>query len=72
MIRPAYCLFVSRSLLTVLWLACCGNGIAADRGLAENEHPLKPIDTTSPRATLQGILDATNKGFEIGYGQVQA
>jgi len=30
---------------------------------AGETHPLQPIDTSSPRATLQGFLEAANEGF---------
>ncbi|MEI6069713.1 MAG: hypothetical protein WCP96_20435, partial [Methylococcaceae bacterium] len=41
-------------LLLQLWV------IPADAGV---ESPLKPIDTSSPRATLQGFLEFMNKGY---------
>ena len=41
--------------------------IPADAGV---ESPLKPIDTSSPRATLQGFLEFMNKGFGTGVGLV--
>jgi MscS family membrane protein len=36
------------------------------------ENPLRPIDTSSPRATLQGFLEFMNKGFETGVGLVDS
>lgn len=39
---------------------------------ADEENPLRPIDTTSPRATLQGFLEFMNKGFETGVGLVDS
>ncbi|MEI6268784.1 MAG: mechanosensitive ion channel domain-containing protein [Methylococcaceae bacterium] len=39
---------------------------------AIEQNPLKPIDTSSPRATLQGFLDFTNEGYVMGVGQVQS
>jgi len=38
---------------------------------AGDAPPLKPIDTSSPRATLQGFLDFMNKGYEVGFGNLQ-
>lgn len=55
----------------VLLLAGFG-GLGTYAARADDRHPLRPIDTSSPRATFQGFLDATNKGYEIGYGQVQS
>ena len=48
-------------LLLQLWV------IPADAGV---ESPLKPIDTSSPRATLQGFLEFMNKGYAAGAGMV--
>ncbi len=39
---------------------------------AGDEPPLKPIDTSSPRTTLQGFLEFMNKGHEVGLGNLQA
>ena len=39
---------------------------------ASMESPLKPIDTSSPRATLQGFLEFMNKGYETGAGLVES
>jgi MscS family membrane protein len=33
-----------------------------------NNNPLKPIDTSSPRATLQGFIEFTNKAYSEGIG----
>ncbi len=35
---------------------------------AGEENPLRPIDTSSPRATLQGFLEFMNEGFGKGVG----
>jgi MscS family membrane protein len=35
---------------------------------AVDNNPLKPIDTSSPRATLQGFIEFTNKAHERGAG----
>jgi MscS family membrane protein len=39
---------------------------------ADEENPLKPIDTSSPRATLQGFLDFMNEGYRMGIGHLQS
>ena len=41
--------------------------IPADAGV---ESPLKPIDTSSPRATLQSFLEFMNKSYAQGAGMV--
>lgn len=33
-----------------------------------DSNPLKPIDTSSPRATLQGFIEFTNKAYSEGAG----
>ena len=39
---------------------------------AGEESPLKPIDTSSPRATLQGFLGFMDKGYGEGIGLIQS
>ena len=39
---------------------------------AGEENPLRPIDTSSPRATLQGFLEFMNEGFGKGVGLVDS
>lgn len=39
---------------------------------AGEDNPLKPIDTSSPRTTLQGFLEFMNKGYETGVGVVES
>ncbi len=41
-------------------------------GLASATNPLQPIDTSSPRATLQGFIATMDEGYEMGYGRVRA
>ena len=43
--------------------------IPADAGV---ESPLKPIDTSSPRATLQSFLEFMNSGYAKGAGIVES
>ena len=38
---------------------------------ADEENPLKPIDTSSPRTTLQGFLEFMNEGYKTGVGLIQ-
>ncbi|MDP3009105.1 MAG: mechanosensitive ion channel family protein [Methylococcales bacterium] len=35
-----------------------------------DNNPLKPIDTSSPRATLQGFIEFTNKAYSEGFGLI--
>lgn len=46
----------------ILWMLCVNPAGAAD------ECPLKPIDTSSPRATLLGFLEQMNKSYASGIG----
>ena len=39
---------------------------------AGEENPLRPIDTSSPRTTLQGFLEFMNKGFGTGVGLIDS
>lgn len=39
---------------------------------AIDNHPLKPIDTSSPRATLQGFLEFANQSYQTGAGFVNS
>ncbi|MGR8998811.1 MAG: mechanosensitive ion channel family protein [Gammaproteobacteria bacterium] len=39
---------------------------------AGEESPLKPIDTSSPRNTLQGFLEFMNEGYETGIGALES
>lgn len=48
----------------MLWAFCLIPASAADA------LPLKPIDTSSPRATLLGFLEHMNKGYSTGIGML--
>ncbi len=39
---------------------------------ASEEQPLNPIDTSSPRTTLQGFLETTNKSYAARTGMIQS
>lgn len=54
--------------LFALWLL----SLSAIPARASEENPLKPIDTSSPRATLQGFLEFMNEGYRTGYGAIQS
>jgi len=54
--------------LSVLWLCLLLVGSA----VANEANPLQPIDTTSPRATLQGFLETMNEGYAGRLGVIQS
>jgi MscS family membrane protein len=54
--------------ILVLW-AC---QLMAGSAFASEANPLQPIDTSSPRATLQGFLETTNKSYAIKTGLLQS
>ena len=54
-------------LWVALWMLVSVTGLAR----AGELNPLRPIDTSSPRATLQGFVETMNEGYETGYGRVR-
>lgn len=62
---PKPCLVV---VLLTLWLFQCW----ATPANADEVNPLRPIDTSSPRATLQGFLEFMNNGYGKGVRLVQS
>ena len=62
--------FVFKQRLFTTLLAFLVLQLWATPSVAIEENPLKPIDTSSPRATLQGFLDFTNAGYAVGIEQV--
>ena len=63
------CLPATRHALAVLLLAAT-LGHAA--GAAESHNPLKPADTSSPRATLNSFIDACNEVYGMILAQERA
>ena len=51
------------AVLLALWLFQLW---AMPANAAGEENPLRPIDTSSPRATLQGFLEFMNEGYGTG------
>ncbi len=51
-----------------VWLLQLGSGAV----LAGESNPLEPVDTASPRTTLEGFIRVMNEGYALGYGRVQA
>lgn len=58
--------------LVALLLAWLGLQLWAIPASAGEENPLKPIDTASPRTTLQGFIEFMNKGYGTGVGVAQS
>lgn len=54
-----------------LWAALWWVVLATGPARASELNPLSPIDTSSPRATLQGFVETMNEGYETGYGRVR-
>jgi MscS family membrane protein len=59
------------SLGIPLCLGLCLAVLVTDQARADELNPLRPIDTSSPRATLQGFVETMNEGYETGYGRVR-
>ena len=70
MTKTSRSFFVRKSCIaTVLLWVFQLMGSPAGAGEA---NPLKPIDTSSPRTTLQGFLEFMNEGYATGYGRMQS
>ena len=61
--RPAY---VRRVMLALIMIGL--SNLAYAGGDARHTHPLKPIDTSSPRSTLEGFVNSMNQAYPNGYG----
>ena len=70
--KPYRLFFIPKSRLVatllVLWVLQLWV-VPADAGV---ESPLKPIDTSSPRDTLQGFLEFMNNGYAEGAAKVES
>lgn len=68
--KPNRLLFLPQPLFLaaclILWAFCLSPADAVD------ELPLKPVDTSSPRATLQGFLEQMNQSYSSGIGMLNA
>lgn len=60
--------FMFKSCLVTTLIVLCMVALPAHAGV--NTNPLKPIDTSSPRATLQGFIEFTNKAYNKGVGSL--
>jgi MscS family membrane protein len=61
-----------KAALAVLLFPCWLLSWWAFPAVALDKSPLEPIDTSSPRTTLQGFLEFTNKASESAFGLTQA
>ena len=62
--------FLPKPHLVAAFLALWLFQLWAIPSFAGEENPLKPIDTSSPRATLQGFIEFTNKAYGEGFGLI--
>lgn len=69
-IRHAF--FVDMPHLSLVFLMFWALAFCSMSTYAADDHPLKPIDTSSPRGTLQGFLEQMNKAYASGVGMVDA
>lgn len=63
--------FVYKPRLAALLFVCWMMAGGANAAMAGDVKPLQPIDTSSPRSTLQGFIEFMNDGYEKFYGQVR-
>jgi MscS family membrane protein len=63
--------FVPKPCLAPAFLALLVYQLWVMPANAGEENPLKPIDTSSPRTTLQGFLEFMNEGYKTGVGLIQ-
>jgi MscS family membrane protein len=63
--------FVPKPCLAPAFLALLVYQLWVMPANAGEENPLKPIDTSSPRTTLQGFLEFMSEGYKAGVGLIQ-
>ena len=66
--KPYRLFFLPKQHLVAALLALGVLQLWAIPSCAGEENPLKPIDTSSPRATLQGFIEFTSKAYGEGFG----
>ncbi|WNV03924.1 mechanosensitive ion channel family protein [Candidatus Methylospira mobilis] len=72
MIQTELSIFASKRRLAALLLALSVLQWAGGGANADEATPLRPIDTTSPRATLHGFVKAMSEGYTNGIGVLQS
>jgi MscS family membrane protein len=71
-VKIALSFFVPNRCFAVVLLALSVFQLWPMSANASEENPLRPIDTSSPRATLQGFIEFTNKAYDEGAGLITA
>lgn len=66
MINFNYSFFIQKSFSHFIPIIFCICQLSFSTSNADEANPLKPMDTSSPRATLQGFLELTNKSYIKG------
>lgn len=64
--------FIPQPCLVAAFLALWAFQLWAMPANAGEENPLRPIDTSSPRATLQGFIEFMNDGYGMGIGSFES
>lgn len=72
--KPQQLFFIPKPRFIVTFITLCvlQLWVMPASASVDNTLPLKPIDTSSPRATLQGFLEFMGKSYEIGIGTVES
>lgn len=68
--RPASRVSILSSIVPLLALLL--SQLCTGPAAATEQNPLKPIDTSSPRTTLQGFIAFMNEGYQMGFGRIQS
>lgn len=64
--------FIQKTFIHFIQIIFCLCQLIFSTSSADDANPLKPIDTSSPRATLQGFLEITNKAYIDGHAFVKS
>jgi MscS family membrane protein len=66
-------LFISKSRFSIIFMFFCMFQMWFMPAMAAGDNnPLKPINTSNPRATLQGFIEFTNRGYEVETGLINS
>jgi MscS family membrane protein len=64
--------FIQKTFIHFIQIIFCLCQLSFSTSSADETNPLKPIDTSSPRSTLQGFLETTNKAYINGHEFVES
>ena len=64
--------FIQKSFIRLIQIIFCICQLSFNTSNANETNPLTPINTSSPRATLQGFLETSNKAYASGLGFVKS